>query len=361
MSASLLLRAGLKASGRSLLALRTAAAAPLKGRFSSSAAATATAPPVISGVGDRPIISVDMPIEFTREHQQQVAPLLRQLANLEVVRNMMDGSECVREEFHWPVGMSRMFQTPETLVYGALATIDDFPLIPLVFRWQSGCAPRHLHAMAYEASFKDDGQREQSAAMRVPGLTMVQYVGEGLKFNGTVSGGGNTTVHPGVLAALLDDITARVTFSNAPDKATFTANLQMDYVEPVRGGSFVVMDAWVTMPEGRKTRSKMQSSNLDDSANYPWLRQQRQGTAADTSQASDRARSNGDSYDTANALGIVATAPMPSLHSKQHVVGTSDSMVLDRMLELESVIATVKSSLDNHASSYYSVASQIAE
>ncbi|KAJ2030821.1 hypothetical protein IWW57_000998 [Coemansia sp. S610] len=253
MSASLLLRAGLKASGRSLLALRTAAAAPLKGRFSSSAAATATAPPVISGVGDRPIISVDMPIEFTREHQQQVAPLLRQLANLEVVRNMMDGSECVREEFHWPVGMSRMFQTPETLVYGALATIDDFPLIPLVFRWQSGCAPRHLHAMAYEASFKDDGQREQSAAMRVPGLTMVQYVGEGLKFNGTVSGGGNTTVHPGVLAALLDDITARVTFSNAPDKATFTANLQMDYVEPVRGGSFVVMDAWVTMPEGRKT------------------------------------------------------------------------------------------------------------
>ncbi|KAJ2344506.1 hypothetical protein GGH91_002851 [Coemansia sp. RSA 2671] len=105
----------------------------------------------------------------------------------------------------------------------------------------------------------------------------------------------------------------------------------------------------------------MQSNNLDDSANYPWLRQQRQGTAADTSQASDRARSNGDSYDTANALGIVATAPMPSLHSKQHVVGTPDSMVLDRMLELESVIATVKSSLDNHASSYYSVASQIAE
>ncbi|KAJ2539479.1 Nucleolar GTP-binding protein 1, partial [Coemansia sp. RSA 1853] len=38
-----------------------------------------------------------------------------------------------------------------------------------------------------------------------------------------------------------------------------------------------------------------------------------------------------------------------------------DSAVLDRMQELESTIALVKSSLDNHATSYYSVASQIAE
>ncbi|KAJ2453104.1 hypothetical protein EV183_002444 [Coemansia sp. RSA 2336] len=40
---------------------------------------------------------------------------------------------------------------------------------------------------------------------------------------------------------------------------------------------------------------------------------------------------------------------------------TPDSMVLDRMQELEYAIASVKSSLDYHASSYYSVATQIAE
>ncbi|KAJ1900831.1 hypothetical protein LPJ66_001213 [Kickxella alabastrina] len=64
-----------------------------------------------------------------------------------------------------------------------------------------------------------------------------------------------------------------------------------------------------------------------------------------------------------NALGIMTT-PI-SVHQRQQqkpvVTGTPDSAVLDRMLELENVIATVKSSLDNHASSYYSVASQIAE
>ncbi|KAJ1644821.1 hypothetical protein LPJ64_003545 [Coemansia asiatica] len=40
---------------------------------------------------------------------------------------------------------------------------------------------------------------------------------------------------------------------------------------------------------------------------------------------------------------------------------TPDLVVLDRMTELESAVATVKSSLDNQASSYYSVASQIAD
>ncbi|KAJ2818541.1 hypothetical protein FBU31_005830, partial [Coemansia sp. 'formosensis'] len=252
MNTSLLLRVGLRTSSCSLLTLR--AAVPPKGRFSSSATATAATLPSVPGLGDRPIIPVDMPLEFTREHQQQVAPLLRRLANLEIVRDMMDGSECVREEFHWPAGMSRMIQATETLVYGALATIDDFPLVPLVFRWQSGGAPRHLNATVYSDSFKEPALREQSAVMPVPGLTMVQYLGEGLNFNSTVRSGSDTAaVHPGVMAALLDDITARVSFSNGPDKATFTANLQTDYLAPVRGGRFVVLDAWVTMTEGRKT------------------------------------------------------------------------------------------------------------
>ncbi|KAJ2813423.1 hypothetical protein H4S07_000699 [Coemansia furcata] len=111
----------------------------------------------------------------------------------------------------------------------------------------------------------------------------------------------------------------------------------------------------------------MQSGNLADggvNTEYPWLRKQRLDATASTGQVSDRAGFNDDASDV---LGIRAATPIPSLHSRQQqqqqqvVVGTPDSMVLDRMLELESVIATVKSSLDNHASSYYSVASQIAE
>ncbi|KAJ2384344.1 hypothetical protein GGI23_006950, partial [Coemansia sp. RSA 2559] len=48
------------------------------------------------------------------------------------------------------------------------------------------------------------------------------------------------------------------------------------------------------------------------------------------------------------------TQPSPESDNIQH------PSVLGRMVELESVIATVRSSLDNHTSSYYSVASQIA-
>ncbi|KAJ2331302.1 hypothetical protein GGI00_003314 [Coemansia sp. RSA 2681] len=251
-----LLRVGSKTSSRALLALRAAELS--RWRFSSSAA-TLAAPslPPMSEPSDQPILAVDMPLEFMKEHRQQAAPLMQRLANLAAVRNMLDGGECVREEFHWPVGMSRMIQAPETLVYGALATIDDLPLVPLVFRWQSGYYPFHLNATAYDNSFKEHAQREQSAKLPVPGLSMVQYLGEGLKFESTAAGSSKgaaaPAVHPGVVAALLDDITARVSFSNAPDKAIFTANLQLDYLEPVRGGIFVVLDAWVTAMEGRKT------------------------------------------------------------------------------------------------------------
>ncbi|KAJ2331303.1 hypothetical protein GGI00_003315, partial [Coemansia sp. RSA 2681] len=102
----------------------------------------------------------------------------------------------------------------------------------------------------------------------------------------------------------------------------------------------------------------MQPGDLADGSvntEYSWLRQRRL----------DDGKAEG-SRDASDALGIRATStPIPPRHSKQqlqqqHVAGTPDSMVLDRMLELESVIATVKSSLDSHASSYYSVASQIA-
>ncbi|KAJ2740739.1 hypothetical protein GGI20_005647 [Coemansia sp. BCRC 34301] len=392
-TAGSLLRAGTRAGSAALPALRTAGLARWRIGYNSSAAPISSSTQSTPELGDRPIIAVDMPLEFTKEHQQQVAPLMRRLANLTAVCNMVDGNECVREEFHWPAGMSRMIQAPETLVYGALATIDDFPLVPLVFRWRGGYTPSHLDATAYGHSFKEHAQREQSAKLPVPGLSMIQYLGEGLKFKSTVADRGPgtaATVHPGVTAALLDDITARVSFSNAPDKATFTANLQLDYLEPVRGGMFVVLNAWVTATEGRKTfvaahladalsgqilvrarsfwcsghssllpyrvasagRPTMQSGD-GASTEYPWLRQQRVDGITDGSR------------DASDALGILATPTLiPSRHTKHQqfaAAGTPDSMVLDRMLELESVIATVKSSLDNHASSYYSVASQIAE
>ncbi|KAJ1820012.1 hypothetical protein LPJ75_001046, partial [Coemansia sp. RSA 2598] len=57
----------------------------------------------------------------------------------------------------------------------------------------------------------------------------------------------------------------------------------------------------------------------------------------------------------------VLTKPTDTKRAKGPALSqTPDSAVLDRMLELESAIATVKSSIDNQASSYYSVASQIA-
>ncbi|KAI8326172.1 hypothetical protein GQ54DRAFT_250380, partial [Martensiomyces pterosporus] len=58
--------------------------------------------------------------------------------------------------------------------------------------------------------------------------------------------------HPGVLAVLLDDITARTSMANAPGVMTFTANFQLEYPAPIPTGSFIVMDSWITAIEGRK-------------------------------------------------------------------------------------------------------------
>ncbi|KAJ2598740.1 hypothetical protein GGF40_002139 [Coemansia sp. RSA 1286] len=63
----------------------------------------------------------------------------------------------------------------------------------------------------------------------------------------------------------------------------------------------------------------------------------------------------------AHALGVLTKPIDIKRTQEQRLSRTPDSAVLDRMVELESAIATVKSSLDNQASSYYSVASQIAE
>ncbi|KAJ2705856.1 hypothetical protein H4R19_005073 [Coemansia spiralis] len=61
--------------------------------------------------------------------------------------------------------------------------------------------------------------------------------------------------------------------------------------------------------------------------------------------------------DAYNALGVL------SVHTptEQQLDQAHAPSVLGRLRELEGAIALVKSSLDNHASSYYSVASQIAE
>ncbi|KAJ2873205.1 hypothetical protein FB639_004240 [Coemansia asiatica] len=165
----------------------------------------------------------------------------------------------------------------------------------------------------FDASFQDPNLPKQSVQIRIPGVTIVNYLGPELGFNGLVDGiaGRLRTVHPGLPTALIDDITARACFSNMSGKPAFTANFQLEYLTPIPVERFIVMDAWVTCIERRKT---FISTHLADAMTEPMLLSQ-----------------------------------------------TPDLVVLDRMMELESAVATVKSSLDNQASSYYSVASQIAE
>ncbi|KAJ2799434.1 hypothetical protein H4R20_004444 [Coemansia guatemalensis] len=117
-----------------------------------------------------------------------------------------------------------------------------------------GSTPAHLDTDFYNKSFETADLRQQCTGLRTPGLSMVQYLGQDLGFNGITDKSSRKmeTVHTGVLAALLDDVTARVSFANASGKPSFTANFQLEYLRPVPTKSFVVMDAWATKVEGRK-------------------------------------------------------------------------------------------------------------
>ncbi|KAI7834792.1 HotDog domain-containing protein [Kickxella alabastrina] len=79
-------------------------------------------------------------------------------------------------------------------------------------------------------------------------LTLIDYANE------------NVCGHPGLIHGGMTTVIAHSSMSlvaaiNAPGKSIpiFTANFQLEYLEPVLTDSFVVMDAWITAVEGRKS------------------------------------------------------------------------------------------------------------
>ncbi|KAF9930793.1 hypothetical protein BGZ65_005169 [Modicella reniformis] len=59
-------------------------------------------------------------------------------------------------------------------------------------------------------------------------------------------------VHGGLLATLLDEITAKTAIPNLPGKTGFTANLNVNYRHPCIADQFVVVHSELTSVEGRK-------------------------------------------------------------------------------------------------------------
>ncbi|KAJ2663476.1 hypothetical protein IWW48_001359 [Coemansia sp. RSA 1200] len=192
-----------------------------------------------------------LPRSHTDEQLSQKAPLARKVSDLPLVQELAQSTFVIREEFYWPLGKGRLVQAPETFVYGGLSGDNDLPLPPLVYRWKSGHTPNHLDVRTYSDSFRDASEHCRWASVRVPGVTSIHYVGPNLGFSST--GSSANEVHPGVSSALLDEITARVSFANTPDKPTFTANFNLDYVKPIPVDCVIVLDAWITRMEGRKT------------------------------------------------------------------------------------------------------------
>ncbi|KAJ2705857.1 hypothetical protein H4R19_005074 [Coemansia spiralis] len=182
----------------------------------------------------------------------RAAGRVHRLAGLPLVRDMDASPATVREALYWPLGRSRLQHAPRTLMYGALAGPDDFPEPPHTFRWTGAGMPLHVCHTAYRSSFATPDQQQWSAGLRVPGASMVHFLGPNLGFR-SASGGGPLDAHPGVAAMVLDDVMARVSFANAPDKPAFTANLQLDYLRPLRTACAIVANAWVTGIDGRKT------------------------------------------------------------------------------------------------------------
>ncbi|KAJ1644820.1 hypothetical protein J3B02_001866 [Coemansia erecta] len=202
-----------------------------------------------------PCPKIDWPLEYTQQQIDQTLPLLERAANIPLVKRMLEQNGAVRKEFHWPAGKQRLVQAPETFTYGAMLRPQNLPLVPLVFAWRPRFTPDHLNREMFDASFQDPNLPKQSVQIRIPGVTIVNYLGPELGFNGLVDGiaGRLRTVHPGLPTALIDDITARACFSNMSGKPAFTANFQLEYLTPIPVERFIVMDAWVTCIERRKT------------------------------------------------------------------------------------------------------------
>ncbi|KAJ2781983.1 hypothetical protein H4R18_002539 [Coemansia javaensis] len=164
---------------------------------------------------------------------------------LPVVRAMEADGACAREASHWPLGRLKRLQAPETLVHGALAGPGHFGGPPLTFRWTGRGLPGHVDAAAYCRSIQEPAG---AAGLRVPGVSVVHWLGPGLAL-----GAARGAVHAGVAAMLLDEAAARASFANSAGAPSFTANLHLEHLRPLRAWTAVVADAWVTCIDGRKT------------------------------------------------------------------------------------------------------------
>ncbi|KAJ1850526.1 hypothetical protein LPJ73_003411 [Coemansia sp. RSA 2703] len=176
------------------------------------------------------------------------------MSNIPLVKSLVKQETVDRKEFFWPVKRLWMLQTPETMLFGALSGPNNLPLVPVIFQWRPGCTPAHLNNDIFESCISSTIKQGYSQ-LHVPGVTVVQYMGSKIGMSGVVNGvaGELPTVHPGVLTTIIDHFTARLGYSNMPQTPLFTANLQLEYLTPVPTDSFVVMDAWITSMEGRKT------------------------------------------------------------------------------------------------------------
>ncbi|KAF9355016.1 hypothetical protein BGX26_007071 [Mortierella sp. AD094] len=69
--------------------------------------------------------------------------------------------------------------------------------------------------------------------------------------------------HGGLLATLLDEITAMTAIPNLPGKSGFTANLNINYRHPCIAEQFIVIHSEITSVEGRKAFVKATLKSVD--------------------------------------------------------------------------------------------------
>ena len=91
--------------------------------------------------------------------------------------------------------------------------------------------------------------------IEVPPLMFVEKEGKGgitLTYLGADICGHPGLVHGGALATLLDESLARCCFQALPNKVGLTANLNVNYRNPVPAGSYVLIRSKTAKVEGRK-------------------------------------------------------------------------------------------------------------
>ncbi|KAJ1966178.1 hypothetical protein GGI12_000269 [Dipsacomyces acuminosporus] len=352
-----------------------------------SATGLATEAPL---VGVSAHTEAEYPTTFTQSHLIDTEQLAKRRADLEVVGQLESSTGCERMPFYWPFGRRKADHAAEYLLYGALASAKEFPLTPLVYKWGRNTVPQHVDTGVYKDSLSTaTSSLEQLAKLGCPGVTTVTYLGDNLgltrKGSGSNAGGDRDTVHPGIMAILLDDITARASTANAQGSMNLTANLQVEHPRQIRTGRFstallhlenIMSSAQTLGLDEFETSSYVDGGSSaaaaapitpqakgavnDDSSSRNTFGTAFQYELGENTQVSGGLAPLNTTRTACDALGISTSTPF-GLAQSQGIAGTPDSAVLNRMMELESVIATVKTSLESHASSYFSVASQIAE